>query len=59
MGEIAGREMTMESSDGLHFSARAYFRGRRLYQALVAAPTADVSAEDAGHFLDSSKILPE
>lgn len=56
---VAGREMVRETSDGLHVTARGFFRGKRLYQALVAAPTTELGAEDTDHFLASFKLLPE
>jgi hypothetical protein len=56
---VPGREMVMVTTEGLRVTARGFFRGKRLYQALVAAPTSDLGPEDTEHFLASFKLLPE
>jgi hypothetical protein len=56
---IPGKEVTLETTDNLRITARAFYRGKRLYQAVVATPAAAPQPDDTARFLESLKILPE
>lgn len=58
-GQTPGMEIVLDTPEGLRMTARAYFRGRRLYQVMTATPKGREDPEETAHFLDSFKILPE
>jgi hypothetical protein len=56
---LPGRELIMDTPEGLQIQARAFYRGKRLFQALVAAPKGDLHPDETTRFLGSLKITAE
>lgn len=54
---VPGREMELDTSEGVRLTTRAFFRGKRLFQAVVASPKDDLAPDDAARFLDSFKLM--
>jgi hypothetical protein len=57
LGVNPGREITVESSDGLICKDRFYVVNRRLYQVIAALPKEDRSSSQMTRFLDSFRLL--
>ena len=53
-----GREIAIESPDGVLMTARFYLVGNRFYQLSARAKTNERAPEATKHFLDSFKLLP-
>ena len=55
MDKVPGRDIVIEKPD-LHYRARIFLAGKRLYQVIVVGSRAAVTAKDADQYLDSFKI---
>jgi hypothetical protein len=57
LGVNPGREISVETSNGLVCKDRFYVVNQRLYQVIAAVPKADKLSSDMTRFLDSFRLL--